>query len=361
MELLAEHRKAIARVSFWLALFYCALGFIIYKTGKTVEETHAEVIDDKEAAQVKAAAHIELFTKIWALLSGFTLIMFMALFIVASAFMINIEVKGKEKQAGAGNHIAVLLWLIVLTTFIMILGRKIFGETGLLIYGRMAFGETVLGHSVFGATKLGGSRGAGLLAGGTMYFAALLFTVFVFFFNPTFKERDNDDGAGSATATSFACLFLSVGYLLFSLGSYRYKESIIAAATRETALDACKVIDDYSTDSTHNSGDFKRMDDDNRNGPMAQNIEWNHSTGEESARHVPGDFERMDDHCDIEPGRIMSTSGESANRIPGDFQSMDDGQDIEPGRIMSTSGVESAANYMVNDPTGTTEQGIQLT
>ena len=232
----------------------------------------------------------------------------------------------------------------------MILGRKIFGETGLLIYGRMAFGETVLGHSVFGETKLGGSRGAGLLAGGTMYFAALLFTVFVFFFNPTFNERDKSDGAGSATATSFACLFLSVGYLLFSLGTYRYKESIIAAATRETALDDCTVMDD---DSTHNSGDFKRMDDDHRKELTAQDVEWNHSTSgvEESARHVPGDdVKRIEDWL-----KTVDTSGESANRIPGDFRSMECGHDIGPGILI----VESA-NHVVDDPTGT-EQGIQLT
>ena len=108
-------------------------------------------------------------------------------------------------------------------------------------------------------------------------------------------------------------------------------------------------------DSTHNSGDFKRMDDDHRKELTAQDVEWNHSTSgvEESARHVPGDdLKRIEDWLKTVD---TSTSGESANCTPGDFQSMDDGHDIEPGKII----VESA-NHVVDDPTGT-EQGIQLT
>ena len=77
--------------------------------------------------------------------------------------------------------------------------------------------------------------------------------------NPTFEERRKEDGAGSATATAATCFFLSLLHLAYSLGTYKYQSSIIAAISDKSDDD---VVEDARKEGDDGSNaDFQRMED----------------------------------------------------------------------------------------------------
>lgn len=84
-----------------------------------------------------------------------------------------------------------------------------------------------------------------------MYFALLLFVIFVLYFN---VEGRREEGAG--LAMSVACLVLSIMHLAFSLGTHKYQYSLLGVIDREEE-GSCQV-DDNSSRST---ADFQRMED----------------------------------------------------------------------------------------------------
>mmetsp|Transcript_9344 Transcript_9344/g.21071 ORF Transcript_9344/g.21071 Transcript_9344/m.21071 type:complete len:428 (+) Transcript_9344:187-1470(+) len=237
-ELLAHHRKIASISSLILALAFSAISACIYHAGKKLPETgrHPDSSSSSNSnsettktsyAQGKSAAHMELFYEIWKVLSTCTIAIFSILFLAACILSLGEEGERRREEGGAINLIFVLLWMIIVTTGILVMGRKILGET-----------------------KLNGELGLGILSGGTMYFALLLFVVFVL--NVNVEDRPGrEDGAG--LATSFACFFLSIMYLAFSLGMYKFQDSFIGGIIAED--DSSRVDDSSST------GDFWRMKD----------------------------------------------------------------------------------------------------
>lgn len=207
----ASRQKVVSFVSLVLALMFSALSVCIYYEGKKLPVRFETGHDSsgETHVQIKSAAHMEILSQMWTLLSSCTLISFSGIFIIACVLSGIGENAERMREDGIINLIIVLLWMMVVTTGMMILGRKILNEKKL------------------------GSLGVGMLSGGTMYFAMLLFMVFLLYANLTSEEREEGEGFGPQTATSFACLFLSMLYLAFSLGAYRYQKSIIGAISAE--------------------------------------------------------------------------------------------------------------------------------
>ena len=183
---------------------FSALSVCIYYEGKKLPVRFETGHDSsgETHVQIKSAAHMEILSQMWTLLSSCTLISFSGIFIIACVLSGIGENAERMREDGIINLIIVLLWMMVVTTGMMILGRKILNEKKL------------------------GSLGVGMLSGGTMYFAMLLFMVFLLYANLTSEEREEEVGFGPQSATSFACLFLSMLYLAFSLGAYRYLKSM---------------------------------------------------------------------------------------------------------------------------------------
>ncbi|KAL7535698.1 hypothetical protein ACHAXR_006672 [Thalassiosira sp. AJA248-18] len=224
-ELLAYERKVVSSVSIVLAMAFSILSAWIYVVGKKLPETgHSN--DETQVQAAKAAAHMEILSELWTLLSSVTITIFVILFIASIVLSRGEEAERMREEGAIINLITVLLWMVIVTTGIFILGRKILGEK-----------------------KLNGTLGVGMLSGGTMYFSLLLFMVFILYANPTFEERRKEDGAGSASATAAACFFLSLMYLVFSLGTCKYQTSIISALSMS------------EKDDESSAADFKRMDD----------------------------------------------------------------------------------------------------
>mmetsp|Transcript_30440 Transcript_30440/g.55239 ORF Transcript_30440/g.55239 Transcript_30440/m.55239 type:complete len:343 (+) Transcript_30440:196-1224(+) len=205
----ASRQKVVSFVSLVLALVFSALSVCIYYEGKRLPACPDQDSNGEKHVQVKSAAHMEILSQMWTILSSCTLISFSGIFIIACVLSGIGEDAERMREDGIINLIIVLLWMIVVTTGIMILGRKILNEKKL------------------------GSLGVGMLSGGTMYFAMLLFMVFLLYANLTSEEREEEVGFGPQSATLFACLFLSMLYLAFSLGAYRYQKSIIGAISAE--------------------------------------------------------------------------------------------------------------------------------
>ena len=97
-----------------------------------------------------------------------------------------------------------------------------------------------------------GTLGMGMLSGGCLYYAALLFMVYILYANVSFQERAKDDGLGAATALGFAGFFLSFLHLAFFTGLYKYKASLLAALPGSEVGSRA----DAST-----AGDFQRMEE----------------------------------------------------------------------------------------------------
>lgn len=202
------YQKVTCYVSLCLAFAFCILSALIFNEGKKLPETDhrnsnsSRSNSESKAVQVTSAAHLEMMSQIWNLLSSSTVAIVAMLFIVACV-MTRGEDAQRIREEGGINLIIILLWMIVVATGMSMLGRKTLGENKL------------------------GSFGAGLLSGSTMYFSLLLFLVFILYSNLTAEERREEDGVWIARAISFAFFFLSLLHLSFSLGTYKYQKSII--------------------------------------------------------------------------------------------------------------------------------------
>lgn len=115
-------------------------------------------------------------------------------------------------------------------------------------------GLLVLGRKVLGESKLGGTFGVGMLLGGTTYYAMLLFVVFILYLN---VEMRREEGAG--LVLSFACFFLSLMYLAFSRGMYKFQDSFLFGGID---IDSEEDLIRASDSTDRSTGDFQRMEDD---------------------------------------------------------------------------------------------------
>lgn len=223
-ELLAYHQKRVSTVSLVLALVLSALSAVVFAVGRKLPEPGR---DDIEAhARVRSAAHTELLSEIWKLLSSVTASVLWILFCVACLLSLGEEGERRREEQG-GDVVFVLLWSIVVTLGMTALGRKVLDQKAL------------------------GTLGAGLLSGGTAYYAMLLFATCIPFADPELGGRG---GAGGGAAV--ACFFLGLMHLLFSLGVWRYRESIMSGA-REDEGDEANDVEDESV-----STEFRRMEGD---------------------------------------------------------------------------------------------------
>ncbi len=200
----ASLRTVVAVVSILFALAYAALSVSIYNEGRDLPEagTGGETQDP-----VRSAAHLELLSQLWHLVSSCTTALFSLLFVASCALSLVGENAQRLREEGIVNLVLVLLFLVAVGA------------------GAMAAGRTVLHEK-----KLG-TFGVGILSGGTAYLALLLFSVFVSCANIISTEGGNDreEGYGVRTATSYACLFLSSAYLAFAAGIRRYRTSLVGA------------------------------------------------------------------------------------------------------------------------------------
>ena len=210
-----------------------SISIFIYSEGKKIPETRTNENTD-EHVQLKASARMELIGDFWKLLSASTLTIVSALYITPCVLSGGEEAEKAREEGLVFNLISVLTWVMIVTTGNMIIGRKILGEK-----------------------KLDGVLGVGLLSGGSIYYAFLLFMVSILYANPAFKNQKKDeDGIGAAIATSFACFFLSIIYVGFTFMTYKYQSSIIGAITEDVEMVETPVV---MNDTTAN--DFQRMDD----------------------------------------------------------------------------------------------------
>lgn len=183
-ELLAHHQKLVSIFSLVLALAFSALSIWIYVVAKKLPETDSSGSGSSNNgettttttlyAQAKSAAHMELFNEMWKWLSTCTIAIFSILLLITCILSLGEE--AERQEGGAINLIIILLWMIIVSTGILITGRNILGTN-----------------------KWNGTLGMGLLSGGTMYFALLLFVIFVLYFN---VEGRREEGAGLADRKS---------------------------------------------------------------------------------------------------------------------------------------------------------------
>ena len=229
-ELLAYHQTVVSYVTLALALAFFVLSAGIYGTGEMLPQTLRGTSMHQSQDHVTAAAQFQAMSETWTFLSLCNIVIFVALFFAACILLGGDEAERMVEEARIINLITVLLCLSIVSVFMLIWGNGIFSE------------------------KRWGSLGVGMLYGGTKYFAALLLMVFILFANPTFDEREREEGVWVATATSFACLFLSMVYLAFSMRVRRYQVSIYDAnSEQDDVLDA-------NTGMVHGTtGDFVRV------------------------------------------------------------------------------------------------------
>ena len=156
-----------------------------------------------------------------------------SLFVAAILGLVSGEnVERMVEEARLINLITVLLGVGIVSVFMLVYTKSIFND------------------------KRGGGLGVGMLYGGTNYFSALLLLVCICFANLSFDERDREEGLWVSTATSVACLCLSVLHFAFSMCARRYQISIYDANSEQaTKLDA-------QTEMVHGmGGDFVRVDE----------------------------------------------------------------------------------------------------
>mmetsp|Transcript_5151 Transcript_5151/g.11196 ORF Transcript_5151/g.11196 Transcript_5151/m.11196 type:complete len:435 (-) Transcript_5151:114-1418(-) len=253
-QLLYYHRQTISTISLAFAIAFLPLSICLYQYSKSLPETSfgRGSGTSGESMALRSTSHMELFADIWKLISISTIGIFAILFLLACAQQMGGGEDGERRREegwGAVNLILILFWLLVISVEVVFMGCNVLG----LSKKKKLFGTT--------------SLGVGILSGGTCYYALLLFLVCLLYadFATLFEERRREEGAGSATATSFACFFLGIMHLAFSAGTLKYRESIAGAI---------EISDDEENeygrsesggtrfDSSMSSGDFQRLDDD---------------------------------------------------------------------------------------------------
>lgn len=234
-ELLIYHQKVVCTTSFFLGLILALLSVLIYAEGKKLPDTRCTDTDIE--AQIKSVARMELILDLWKLLSISTLTIFSALCVTAWVVSVGGEAERIREEGEVFNLVSVLMWMLCLTVGIMFMGKKILKQ------------------------KLDGVLGVGMLSGGSMYYALMLFMVFILYANAAFRDDRKDGGMGPAQATSFSALGLALVYLAFSLMTYKYQSSIMIAIfyDGDDQVGVNNSVEDHSQDEV---GEFRRMQDD---------------------------------------------------------------------------------------------------
>ena len=255
-ELLIYHQKVVCTTSFFLGLILSLLSVLIYAEGKKLPDTRCT--DTDKEAQIKSVARMELILDLWKLLSISTLTIFSALCVTAWVVSVGGEAERIREEGEVFNLVSVLMWMLCLTVGIMLMGKKILKQ------------------------KLDGVLGVGMLSGGSMYYALMLFMVFILYANAAFRDDRKDEGMGPAQATSFSSLGLALVYLAFSLMTYKYQSSIMIAIFYD-GDDQVGVSDSVESLSQDEVGEFRRMQDDEYEMATTRN------------ENAPGEFKLMEE------------------------------------------------------------------
>ena len=237
-ELLAYHQKVVAYVCLALAIAYFAISTMIYSGARMLPESSNANSIRRVQDHAHVAVQFDLLSEFWTFLSLATIVVIVALF-VASLLQLGGEEAERQKEEGKLiNLTMILVWMIVDTIVLL-----------------------TWGNEVFNVKKLG-SLGMGILYGGTKYFAAMLLMVCVLFANLTFDERKREEeGTWVSTATSVACLVLSLIFGVFAMRARKYQVALI-----DSSEDKVTVLNSRTGMVHGTTGDFVRIEEEDVRG-----------------------------------------------------------------------------------------------
>ena len=224
-ELSLYHEKVVAYVCLALALAFFCVSSCTYGWARALPTTRAS--STLEPTNVHDHAHIvaqfDILSEGWTFISLCTIVIFISLSIASCLLLNDEDADRMREKARLINLIIINVWMVIVTIFMM-----------------------VWGNEVFNIKKWSASIGMGLLYGGTKYFSSLLLLVCILFANLSlFDDRERQEGVWVATATSLACLFLSLMHLMYSMKVRKYQISVLDLAANEEKI----------------GGDFVRVED----------------------------------------------------------------------------------------------------
>jgi hypothetical protein len=212
-------QTVVACVSLALGILYSLISFSVYCEGVSMpelEDTSPWSGARTELDVRKGSKRLDKLNNLWSFLGPVTVVTF-GIMLIATCCSLVMGVKEGE----IFNLIAILVWMLILSV-----------------------GLAMLGRSVLGRQSSDGTLAIGLLAGGGEYFSGLLLLVAILYFSPVLRNRGPEDEHLASIVTSFACLVLSILHLGFSLWTKKYKRSISSAIPIEEE-EAGYINDDF--------------------------------------------------------------------------------------------------------------------
>eukprot|EP00578_Thalassiosira_sp_NH16_P028797 CAMPEP_0181089714 /NCGR_PEP_ID=MMETSP1071-20121207/7450_1 /TAXON_ID=35127 /ORGANISM="Thalassiosira sp., Strain NH16" /LENGTH=381 /DNA_ID=CAMNT_0023171681 /DNA_START=87 /DNA_END=1232 /DNA_ORIENTATION=- len=227
-QLLAYHEKIVSWVCLALGLAFFAVSACIKSGGELIPET----LDESTVRRIEDHASVGMLynrlRETWTLLSLCSIIVSVSLFVAACILFGGEDAQRMIEDGKLINLVIINLWMIIVNVVMMTWGSDVF-------------------HF-----KSSGSLGMGMLYGGTKL---LMLMICILFANLSFDERQREEGMWAASATSVACLLLSLFHLVFAMRARDYQVTLIDEnSERVTVLDG-------NTGMVNNTaGDFVRMD-----------------------------------------------------------------------------------------------------
>ena len=185
--------------------------------------------DDSRVAQGRA--YLEVLSDAWRVIAAVTVV---AILVAIAVAMIPFFIEEGERMREEGmvyNFVFIVVWLAFLFGALLVLGRR------------------VLGVGTWGEAQ------AGALNGALLFFSGLCLLLFLLYGSFRIEERHEEDGTLGGSTFSLLCLFLSVTYLTFGAGMFKYHSFVDW---------------DISTERGGVSDDFVRMEENN----SGKDAEW---------------------------------------------------------------------------------------
>mmetsp|Transcript_24614 Transcript_24614/g.34740 ORF Transcript_24614/g.34740 Transcript_24614/m.34740 type:complete len:415 (+) Transcript_24614:103-1347(+) len=209
-EVILQDEHTFAVISIWLAAIFAVLSIFVLRSHNKEADTAEEQDSEKEAEEtlIKGKAYADILSDIWTGISVISIVPFIVILCVAFVPLFDEDEGERVREEGyIWNLIYLSFWMIAVVIVTIVMGRRVLGGKGCQVQ-------------------------LGVFTGGLLFFAASEFLLAVLYGSFQIDERRREDrNALGSTGFAYVCMFLALIHGLFSIGMFKYGQSMIQALT----------------------------------------------------------------------------------------------------------------------------------